>query len=141
MTPLGKTAVRAGGTLHVSPFVGPVDHTEQVKIDVSTLDVQEVDADGYLKPGVPIQLPGGVGTGPVAGALPTNADQRAGITIEPIKIAADNAAATLAAAPDVQVAVAYLCAINRARCEDILGRAFSAADLGALANGNVRVIE
>lgn len=141
MTPLRGETVRAADALHVSPFVGPVDHTEQVRVDVSTFDTQEVDSEGYLKPGVPIQLPGGVGTGPVAGALVTNADQVAGVTVEPIKIAADNAAGTLAAAPDVDVAIAHMCAINRDRVEDILGRVLSAAELGALRNGNVRVIE
>jgi len=140
MSPLGKREVNPGGELAPSPFVGPVDHTEQILLDVSTFDTEEVDADGYIKAGTPVQLTGAVGTGPVKGALVTNADQQAGVVFEGIKIAASNAPAVLAAAPNVEVAVAHMCAINRHRVEDILGRALSAAELSALNRGNVRVI-
>lgn len=44
----------AGASIYASPMLGPVDHCEQLKLDISTLTVDEVDADGYLKPGVPL---------------------------------------------------------------------------------------
>lgn len=60
--PIGITAV-AGGTGYASPFVGPIDHTLHVKLDLSTLTTAEVDADGYLKPGLPVALStGNLGT-------------------------------------------------------------------------------
>jgi hypothetical protein len=53
-------AVSAGGAGYNSLglFVGPVDHTDVVRVDVSALTTAEVDADGYLKPGVPFKSDG-----------------------------------------------------------------------------------
>lgn len=45
-----------GGTNYTSPFVSPVEETLHVKIDISTFNTSEIDADGYLKPGVPVAL-------------------------------------------------------------------------------------
>lgn len=53
--PIEITTV-AGGVGYASPFVGPIDHTVHVKIDISTLTTDEVDAYGFLKPGVPLAL-------------------------------------------------------------------------------------
>ena len=53
--PIGITTT-AGGTGYANPFVGPINHSVHAKVDISTLLVDEVDADGYLKPGVPLAL-------------------------------------------------------------------------------------
>ncbi len=49
--PLKVTNV-AGGTVHPSPFLGPINHSVPVRVDVSGLGSDEVDAFGFLKPGV-----------------------------------------------------------------------------------------
>lgn len=60
-------STNAAGTGYANPLVGPVDHTAHVKVDLSTLTTYEVDADGYLKPGV-VLTSGGTLPGGVAGA-------------------------------------------------------------------------
>ena len=76
-----RKTVRAGGvSLTNAPFVGPVDHTSTVRVDLSGLTSAEVDSDGILKPGVPLTKAGtlvsrrpglhqAVVTGGAAGAL------------------------------------------------------------------------
>ena len=49
--PLSITNV-LGGEVHPSPFLGPIDQTGTVRVDVSALTTDEVDVNGYLKPGV-----------------------------------------------------------------------------------------
>lgn len=56
--PLTRTVVAAAGKDYTSPFVGPVDHTDVVKVDVSALTTDEVDADGVLKTGVALKADG-----------------------------------------------------------------------------------
>lgn len=123
MTPLSITPT-AGGEVHPSPFVGPIDHTTTVILDISTLDTEEVDANGYVKPGVIVQANGDIITGVSQIAY--------GAIVEAVKVAADNQAATLAAAQDIPVAVAVGCLINRDIIEDSLGRALSANELAAI---------
>lgn len=50
--PLGVSTVANAGTVHPNPFVGPVNHTATVRVDVSGLSSDEVDSNGYLRPGV-----------------------------------------------------------------------------------------
>lgn len=122
--PLKVTEV-AGGTVHPNPFVGPILMTATVLLDVSTLDTEEVDQNGWIKPGVIVQADGDIITG---------ASQIAyGAVAEAVKIAADNAPATLAAAADVSIPVAIWCLLNRDILEDSLGRALSANELAAVA--------
>ena len=40
------------GELHPTPFVGPIDHPATVTLDVSSMNTEVVDSQGYLKPGV-----------------------------------------------------------------------------------------
>jgi hypothetical protein len=51
MMPLSVTNTVAG-TIHPSPFLGPIDHAVPVRVDVSELTSDEVDTHGFLKPGV-----------------------------------------------------------------------------------------
>jgi hypothetical protein len=57
----------AAASLYASPFIGPVNHTVNLRVDISTLTTDEVDADGYLKPGVPLTK-GGTRVGVAAAA-------------------------------------------------------------------------
>jgi hypothetical protein len=44
----------AGGENYVNVFQGPVDHPAQIAVDITALTDDEIDPDGYLKPGVPL---------------------------------------------------------------------------------------
>lgn len=43
-----------GGSNYVSVFQGPVNHPAQIAVDITALTDDEIDPDGYLKPGVPL---------------------------------------------------------------------------------------
>lgn len=120
--------VTAGGTTHTSPIISPITNRHHIKVDISGLTTAEVDANGYLKPGVPLRLTGGLG---VLISAPSQAID--GITIEQTKVAASNATAVLAAATDCLVAVTTHCTVNRDLGEDVLGRAYSADEIAAMA--------
>lgn len=112
-----------GGDVHPSPFVGPINHTVAIRVDVSELDDDLVDDDGYLKPGVILQADGTPisDTGQIA----------YGAVVEATKIA-DNNTTALATAPDIDVAVGLFVLLNRDIAEDLLGRALSADELAAV---------
>lgn len=102
-----------------SPFLGPVDHLLGVKITLSALTSREIDAQGYLKPGIPFLKTGALVT---AGAV-------YGVTVEEVKVAEDNAPATIAALVATEVALALEGTINRAVAEDMLGAPYTAPEL------------
>lgn len=108
---------------YVNPFVGPVNHQAAVKVVVTGMTNKEIDARGYLKPGVPLLR---------TGALPTLATVPVyGVTMEEVKVAASNSASDIAAATSKSVAVALSGAINRKIAEDMLERPYSANELAA----------
>lgn len=116
-----------------SPFVGPVNHTVGVEITPSDFTNDEIDEFGYLKPGIPLTRDGELITlTPGDGDDPDVLGVLYGVTVEHVKILENNATATIAAgtAP-VEVAVANIAALNRDAAEDILGRAYTAAELAA----------
>ena len=114
-----------GGLTHGNPFVGPVNHTRQIKPDISALTTAEIDENGYLKPGVPFTA---------AGLLPGAGTVVFGVTVEATKVAASNAAAAIAAVTtDPFVTVATLCQVSQDIIEDNLGRALTADELAAFA--------
>lgn len=118
----------AGGTLYASPMVGRVDHTVHIKVDLSGLTTDEVDADGFLKPGVLLKESGGLGVLIGAAAAPPL------IVIEAtrlnITLPRDNT--TLAAETgDHFIAVASHGVVNLDIAEDQLGRAYTANELAS----------
>lgn len=124
-------ASTAGGLAHSPVFVGEIIGTDAVKVDLSTLSDEEVDADGYIKPGVPLAKDGTI----VTSTVPVW-----GVTIEPIKVATGGTDAILDAATDCFVTVGFgLC--NRDVMEDNLGRALSADEIAGfdLAGSNCRI--
>lgn len=123
MSPIGIRDLTTAGEVHPSPFVGPINHTVAITVDVSTLSDDEVDANGYLKPGVILQQNGDLvnGTSQIA----------YGAVVEAVKVAADNSALG-SVTDDVQVAVALFCVINRDILEDSLGRALTSNELAAV---------
>jgi len=131
--PITVTAT-AGGPAHACALVGPIDHTAHIKVDVSALTANEVDKYGYLKPNVPMLVTGLLVTaGATAG---TAVGPVFGITIEAIKVAASNSAGDIAAVTattDPFVAVATHGLVNRDIGEDVLDRAYTAAEIAGFA--------
>lgn len=119
-----------GGTSYAPIIVGDPDGMTHIKLDVSTLTTDEVDANGNLKPGVLLQA---------NGALVTAAGQSGyGVTIEASKILTGNTAlATDTSDPVIAVCTNGL--VNRDIVEDNLGRALSANEVAAYAAGGCRL--
>lgn len=119
--PLSVTTT-AGGTVHPSPFIGPINHTVQLLVDISTLSADEVDASGYIRPGTILQQTGAAISAPAQIAY--------GCVVEATKVA--TGVAGLATEPDVEVGVALYCVLNRDIMEDSMGRVLSADELAAI---------
>lgn len=114
-----------------SPFLGPVDHTVGIQIDLSALTDDEIDAKGYLKPGIPFQKDGTlVGAG----------DRLFGVTVEEVKVADDNEAGTIAALTTQEVAVGTEGTIVQDVAEDMLGRAYTADEVTAFADSRITLV-
>lgn len=126
-----KVSSTTRGLIHAPVFVGPINGTDVVKVDISDLSDKEVDPDGYLKPGVPFMKDGNlIGSSGVCW----------GVTIEATKITTGNTDAILDAETDCFVTVGFgLC--NRDIMEDNLGRALTADEIAGfdLAGSNCRL--
>jgi hypothetical protein len=125
----------SGGLAHAPVFVGEIKGTDVVQVDISDLTTNEVDADGYLKPGVPFMKDGSV-----VGA----AGVVWGVTIEPIFINHATIPPTNtslgADTGTVPVAVGFGL-VNRDIAEDNLGRAYTSDEIAGfdLAGSNCRL--
>lgn len=118
-----KTTPAPNASSIESPFVGPIDHTVGIQVNLALLTNKEIDTYGFVKPGVPLTKAGIlVATGAVFG-----------VTVEAIKVADDNATATIAALGIQELAVATIAQINQDMAEDILERAYTAAELAGFA--------
>lgn len=116
----------AGTTMYGPVFVGPVEHVQQVVVDISELTLNEVDVDGYLKPGVPFKKDGTLADG-------TANEFIYAVNPEPIKIVnyvPTNALLTADTAV-VHVGMGTIGEINRDVAEDNMGRAYTANELAA----------
>lgn len=130
--PLTRRSLATAGEIYPLPFVGPHDHTHALAVNVGALTTAEVDADGYLKPGVPLNASGAlIATEATPG---TTTDSVFGVTVEPIKVAESNAAADLTAAGTMDIALVTIGQVNRAVVEDILGRVLTADEVAAFSN-------
>jgi hypothetical protein len=124
-----KVTKTAGGTNYGFPFVGPMDHPLHVKLDVSGLTTDEVDSEGYLKPGVPLTSAGIlVASGAVYG-----------VTIEAVKIADDNTALA-GDTSDPLVAIGTIGVVNRDVVEDNLGRALTSAEIAGFSAAGSKLV-
>ena len=126
-----SVAKTAGGLAHSPVFVGEIKGTDVVKLDISDMSSYEVDADGYLKPGVPLMKDGNpVGSSGVVW----------GVTIEAQKIATTNTDTVLDATTDCFVTVGFGL-VNRDLAEDNLGRAYTSDEIAGfdLAGSNCRI--
>jgi 6,7-dimethyl-8-ribityllumazine synthase len=102
-----------------------------VKVDLSDLSDEEVDADGYLKPGVPLQKDG---------SIIASSGVVWGVTFGGEKVATGGTDTILDAATDCFVAVGFGL-VNRDVAEDNLGRALTADEIAGfdLAGSNCRI--
>jgi hypothetical protein len=127
MSPISVTnPVREGGSDYTSPFVGPVNHTAQISVDITALTDDEIDADGYLKPGVPLKADGTLVSG--------SGETILGVTIEPLKVAKSNSSEDIAAATSTfELAVATIGQVSKPRAEENLGRSYTSDEVDAFA--------
>ena len=111
-------------------FVGRVEHTVAVPVLLTAMSNKEIDDFGYLKPYIPFQKTGALVT---AGFV-------FGVSVEHIRVAKDNLAPTIAALGTIDVAVATIAQVNRAYAEDVLDRAYTAAELTGFAAAGCHVV-
>jgi len=118
--PITIAATASEANSYGNPFVGPAEHRDVVKVDISDLGSNEVDADGYIKPGLPLAKDGNMVTAgvPVYGSV-----------MEATKIATGNTDTILDATTDCFVAVCTHGVQNRDITEDNLGRALNADEI------------
>ena len=117
-----------GGTTYGPVFVGPVMAMQQVVVDVSELSTDEVDADGYLKPGVAFKKDGtladGTGGEFIYAVNPEPQNLRLA-TIPPTNTSLSNDTKTF------PLGMATMGEVNRDIAEDNMGRAYTANELAA----------
>jgi hypothetical protein len=120
----------AAGTGYGNPMVGEPGPFKHVKVDLSGLTSDEVDADGYLKPGVVLKESGGLAVlvGAAAGIIY--------VVTEPTKLAVTVPADTTSLGNetgDHLIAVSISGLVNRDVAEDNMGRAYTANELTSFA--------
>jgi hypothetical protein len=120
----------AAGTGYGNPMVGAPGPFKHVKVDLSGLTSDEVDADGYLKPGVVLKESGGLAVlvGAAAGIIY--------VVTEPTKLAVTVPADTTSLGSetgDHLIAVSISGLVNRDIAEDNMGRAYTANELTSFA--------
>lgn len=123
--PLSVTKT-AGTTGYGHPFTGKVLGLQQVVVDISELTTAEVDADGYLKPGVPFKKDGTLADG-------TGGEFIYAVNPEPQKIVSYVPTDALLAADTatIPVGMGTIGEINRDIAEDNMGRAYTANEVAA----------
>ena len=130
--PIRFTKTVQSGTIYGNPFVGPINHTVAIPVPLSALTDDEIDADGYLKPGIPLTK---------AGALVGVGGEVFGVTVEPVKVADNNEAATIAALGTAWIAVVTTAAqVNQDIAEDNLGRAYTADEIAGFRGSGITLL-
>ena len=129
-----KIKKTVGGTTYGPVFLGEILAMEQVLVDVSELTTDEVDADGWLKPGVPFKQDGTLadGSGHIYAVNPEPQDLMLS-TVPPTN-------GTLAAdTKTFPLGMGTIGTVNRDVIEDNLGRALTANELTAFATAPCKI--
>ncbi len=122
--PITVQPVAPVGLAYPVPFLGDTDATLAIDINLTELTAAELDANGVLKPGIPLRKDGHL--------LANAGDVVYGVTYEALKVAPSNSATDVAAAGTngvVQAAVVIRGALKQHVAEDVLGRPFTALEL------------
>lgn len=123
-----RVAKATGTTGYGNPFVGAVLGLQQVVVDISELTTKEVDADGFLKPGVPFKKDGTLADG-------TGGEFIYAVNPEPISIGhatiPPTDASLAADTATIPLGMGTIGEINRDIVEDNLGRALTSDELAA----------
>lgn len=124
----------AGTTVYAPVFIGEILAMEQVLVDVSELTTDEVDADGWLKPGVPFKQDGTLadGSGCIYAVNPEPQDLRLA-TIPPTNTSLSNDTKTY------PLGMGTMGTVNRDIIEDNLGRALTGNELTAFATAPCKI--
>lgn len=130
--PMKREVVLQAAPTYANPWLGPVDHPYQLLIDLSALTSREIDARGYLKPGVPFTK-----AGTLVGASPAFVF---GVTFEPIKVADDNASATIAALADYWVGVGCIGMIVQDVAKFNLGADYTANEIAGFDRAGSKIV-
>jgi hypothetical protein len=117
-----------GGTTYVPVFIGDILGMQQVLVDISTLTTDEVDADGWLKPGVAFQKDGtlvSAGSGQFVYAVNPEPQNLRMAVLPPTNgtLAADTRTWPLG--------MGTIGEVNRDVAEDMMGRAYNSNELAA----------
>lgn len=129
-----KIKKTVGTTTYGPVFLGEILAMEQILVDVSELTTDEVDADGWLKPGVPFKQDGTLadGSGHIYAVNPEPQDLMLD-TVPPTN-------GTLAAdTKTFPLGMGTMGTVNRDIIEDNLGRALTANELTAFATAPCKI--
>ena len=130
--PISSTKTIQKVKTYLNVFLGPVNHEYQLLVDLSSLTSREIDALGYLKPGVPFTR-----AGVLVGASPAFVF---GVTFEAIKVAEDNAAPTIAALADQWVGVGLIGAVIQDAAKFNLGADYSANEIAGFDRAGSKIV-
>jgi len=117
-----------GGDVYTPVFIGSILGMQQVLVDISTLTTDEVDADGWLKPGVAFQKDGtlvSAGSGQFVYAVNPEPQNLHMAVLPPTN-------GTLAADTRLYpLGMGTIGEVNRDVAEDLMGRAYNSNELAA----------
>ena len=124
----------AGTTTYAPVFLGEILAMEQVLVDVSELTTDEVDADGWLKPGVMFKQDGTQcdGSGALYAVNPEPQNLHLD-TVPPTNTSLGNDTKTY------PLGMGTMGTVNRDVIEDNLGRALTANELTAFATAPCKI--
>lgn len=123
-----------GTTTYAPPFIGEILAMEQVLVDVSELTTDEVDADGWLKPGVPFKQDGTLADG--SGCIYAVNPEPQNLHLDTIPPTNGSLAADTKTYP---LGMGTMGTVNRDVIEDNLGRALTANELTAFATAPCKI--
>lgn len=131
--PIARRSIAVAGSGYNNPFIGDAEHPVMIPVLLSALTAAEVDAAGYIKPGVPLSA---------AGVLVGSGTAVFGVTPEAIRVAQSNATGDLTAAGTIDLTVIVIGAVNRHIIEANLGRALTANEIAGfnLAGSTIKLL-
>lgn len=130
-----KISQTTGTSVYRPVIIGALLASIHLKVDISTLTTDEVDAQGNIKPGVPLGRDGKKLSGVAGEAV-------FGVVPEAVPLVAPNPTNVSLAANtnDVFVGVAVIAAVDRDDIELNLGRALTANEIAGFESGKCKLV-